>query len=140
MRRLAATLGSKSAFKKLPKRSVMTADISQLCRLIATPAEPLALRLSSNLLVGAARWVTTMNNFLATSHAPVFSVYRGRVFSRIRTVVNNWSVKQEIFMSDVTTCFNSLKRVEHEFRSMTSSEGQLQMAQPSVKLVLALHA
>ncbi|KAG9314349.1 hypothetical protein JVU11DRAFT_5141 [Chiua virens] len=97
---LAATLGSKSAFKKLPKRSVMTADISQLCRLIATPAEPLALRLSSNLLVGAAR------------------VYR---------------IKQEIFVSDVTTCFNSLKRVEHEFRSLTSSEGQLQMAQPSVK-------
>ncbi|KAG8219803.1 hypothetical protein J3R82DRAFT_776 [Butyriboletus roseoflavus] len=101
---LAATLGSKSAFKKLPKRSVMTADISQLCRLIATPAEPLALRLSSNLLVGAAR-----------------------------TGVNNWAVKQDIFMSDVTTCFNSLKRVEHELRSMTSSEGQLQMAQPSVK-------
>ncbi|KAF8140272.1 hypothetical protein EV363DRAFT_1152517 [Boletus edulis] len=105
MRRLAATLGSKSAFKKLPKRSVMTADISQLCQLIATPAEPLALRLSSNLLVGAAR-----------------------------IGINNWPVKQEIFISDVTTCFNSLKRVELEFRSMTSPEGQLQMAQPSVKL------
>lgn len=64
LRRLAATLGSKSAFKKLPKRSVMTADISQLCRLIATPAEPLALRLSSNLLVGAARWVTIVSNFM----------------------------------------------------------------------------
>ncbi|KAF9229270.1 hypothetical protein BS17DRAFT_771250 [Gyrodon lividus] len=100
MLRLAATLGSKSAFRKLPKRSVMTADISQLCELIATPAEPLALRLSSNLLVGAAR------------------VYK---------------VKQEIFMSDVTTCFNSLKRVVQEIRSMTSSEGELQMAQPSVK-------
>lgn len=79
MRRLAATLGSKSAFKKLPKRSVMTANISQLCQLIATPAEPLALRLSSNLLVGAARWVATVN-FLETSHSPTFSVYRGRVF------------------------------------------------------------
>ncbi|KAJ6519805.1 hypothetical protein C8R45DRAFT_952780 [Mycena sanguinolenta] len=41
---LAATLGSKTTFKKLPKRSVLTADISQLCGLIATPAEPLALR------------------------------------------------------------------------------------------------
>ncbi|KIJ68466.1 hypothetical protein HYDPIDRAFT_24739 [Hydnomerulius pinastri MD-312] len=97
---LAATLGSKSTFKKLPKRSVMTADISQLCELIASPAEPLALRLSSNLMVGAAR------------------VYK---------------VKQEIFMSDVTTCFNSLKKVVQEFRSMTTSEAQLQMAQPSVK-------
>ena len=53
--RLAATLGSKSTFKKLPKRSVLTADISQLCDLIAEPAEPLALRLSSNLMVGVAR-------------------------------------------------------------------------------------
>ncbi|KAG5639235.1 hypothetical protein H0H81_005309 [Sphagnurus paluster] len=52
---LAATLGSKSTFKKLPKRSILTADIKQLCDLIAEPSEPLALRLSSNLLVGVAR-------------------------------------------------------------------------------------
>lgn len=97
---LAATLGSKSAFKKLPKRSVLTADISQLCDLIASPAEPLALRLSSNLMVGAAR------------------VYK---------------VKQELFLSDVTSCFNSLKRVVQEFRSMAASEAHLQMAQPSVR-------
>jgi len=53
--RLAATLGSKSAFRKLPKRSVLTADISQLCDLISQPAEPLALRLSSNLMFGVVR-------------------------------------------------------------------------------------
>ncbi|KAF9270204.1 hypothetical protein L218DRAFT_952383 [Marasmius fiardii PR-910] len=52
---LAATLGSKSTFKKLPKRCVLTADISQLCNLIAQPEEPLALRLSSNLMIGVAR-------------------------------------------------------------------------------------
>ncbi|KAE9408090.1 hypothetical protein BT96DRAFT_1013571 [Gymnopus androsaceus JB14] len=52
---LAATLGNKSSFKKLPRRSVLTADISQLCELIAQPEEPLALRLSSNLMVGVAR-------------------------------------------------------------------------------------
>ena len=53
--RLAATLGAKSSLKKLNKRSVMTADITGLCDLIAEPSEPLALRLSSNLMVGAAR-------------------------------------------------------------------------------------
>lgn len=53
--RLAATLGSKSTLKKLTKKSVMSADISHLCGLIAEPAEPLALRLSSNLMVGVAR-------------------------------------------------------------------------------------
>lgn len=86
MRRLAATLGSKSAFKKLPKRSVMTADISQLCRLIATPEEPLALRLSSNLLVGAARWVTVVGDFFATSHSPI-SVYTEVGYSEATEVV-----------------------------------------------------
>ena len=55
IKRLAATLGSKSSFKKLPKRSVLTANITQLCDLIAEPVEPLALRLSSNLMVGVAR-------------------------------------------------------------------------------------
>ncbi|KAJ3750433.1 Rec8 like protein-domain-containing protein [Lentinula detonsa] len=59
---LAATLGSKSTFKKLPKRSVLTADISQLCELIAQPEEPLALRLSSNLMVGVARHEIFMND------------------------------------------------------------------------------
>ncbi|KAI0031157.1 Rec8 like protein-domain-containing protein [Vararia minispora EC-137] len=52
---LAATLGAKSSFKKLPKRDVMDADISELCGLIVEPIEPLALRLSSNLMVGVAR-------------------------------------------------------------------------------------
>jgi hypothetical protein len=53
--RLAATLGARSSFNRLPKRDVMGADITQLCDLIAEPAEPLALRLSSNLMVGVAR-------------------------------------------------------------------------------------
>ncbi|KAI0003690.1 Rec8 like protein-domain-containing protein [Russula compacta] len=52
---LAATLGARSSFKRLPKRDVMSADITQLCGLITEPAEPLALRLSSNLMVGVAR-------------------------------------------------------------------------------------
>ncbi|KAL0951212.1 hypothetical protein HGRIS_007935 [Hohenbuehelia grisea] len=95
---LAATLGPKSTFKKLPRRDVMTADISQLCDLISEPAEPLALRLSSNLMVGVAR------------------VYK---------------VKQEIFMTDVTTCFNALKRVVLELK--TATDAQLEMAHPQLK-------
>ncbi|KAJ7293565.1 hypothetical protein C8J57DRAFT_1269366 [Mycena rebaudengoi] len=90
---LAATLGSKSTFKKLPKRSVLTADLSKLCDLIAQPAEPLALRLSSNLMV----------------------------------------VKQEIFMSDVSTCVASLKKVVQEMQSAVATGAQLQMAQPTVR-------
>ncbi|KAL4069631.1 hypothetical protein V8B97DRAFT_1918138 [Scleroderma yunnanense] len=109
---LAATLGPKSAFRKLPKRSVLSADIAQLCELIATPVEPLALRLSSNLLVGAAR---------------------SKVSPGQMGLADGSIVKQDIFMTDVTACFNSLKRVIDECRSATTSEAQLQMTQPSVK-------
>lgn len=56
--RLAATIGSKASFKKLNKRSIISANISKLCDMIAEPEEPLALRLSSNLLVGVARCVS----------------------------------------------------------------------------------
>ncbi|KAJ7125591.1 Rec8 like protein-domain-containing protein [Mycena crocata] len=97
---LAATLGSKSTFKKLPKRSILTADISQLCDLIATPSEPLALRLSSNLMIGVAR------------------VYK---------------VKQEIFMTDVSSCVASLKKVVQEMQSIAIMGEQLQMAQPTAR-------
>ncbi|KAL6309946.1 hypothetical protein BKA93DRAFT_722097 [Sparassis latifolia] len=90
---LAATLGAKSSFRKLPKRSVLTADISQLCDLIAEPTEPLALRLSSNLMI----------------------------------------VKQEIFLTDVTTCFNSLKKAVQEFNSLSKGATELQMGQPSLR-------
>ncbi|PVF94566.1 hypothetical protein CPB86DRAFT_765649 [Serendipita vermifera] len=74
---LAATLGSKSTLKRLTKKSVLNADISHLCDLIATPAEPLALRLSSNLMMGVAR------------------VYK---------------LKYEIFVTDVTTVYSTLKK------------------------------
>ncbi|CCO26917.1 isopentenyl-diphosphate delta-isomerase [Rhizoctonia solani AG-1 IB] len=73
---MAATLG-KTSIGKLNRRNVLSANISKLCELVAEPAEPLALRLSSNLLVGVVR------------------VYK---------------VKHDIFLSEVTTCFATLKR------------------------------
>ncbi|EDR15587.1 uncharacterized protein LACBIDRAFT_300643 [Laccaria bicolor S238N-H82] len=97
---LAATLGSQSAFKKLPRRSVLTADITRLCDLITEPSEPLALRLSSNLMFGVVR------------------VYK---------------VKQEILMSDVSNCVTSLKKVANELKSLGAPDGQLQMAQTSIR-------
>ncbi|KAF9456189.1 Rec8 like protein-domain-containing protein [Collybia nuda] len=63
---LAATLGSKSLHKKLPKRSILSADITRLCDLIAQPTEPMALRLSSNLMVGVARVYKVKQNILMT--------------------------------------------------------------------------
>ncbi|KIK07004.1 hypothetical protein K443DRAFT_129571 [Laccaria amethystina LaAM-08-1] len=100
---LAATLGSQSAFKKLPKRSVLTADITRLCDLITEPSEPLALRLSSNLMFG------------------------------VNLHFHPFPVKQEILMSDVSNCVTSLKKVANELKSLGASEDRLQMAQTSIR-------
>ncbi|KDQ63558.1 hypothetical protein JAAARDRAFT_189121 [Jaapia argillacea MUCL 33604] len=114
---LAATLGSKSSFKKLPKRSILTADIAQLCGLIAEPEEPLALRLSSNLMVGVARVYKGSTHFSSRCHII------------IRPTIS--TVKQEIFLTDVTTCFQSLRKAVLEIQSLSAA--QLQMGQPSVR-------
>ena len=64
----------------------MGADIIQLCGLITEPAEPLALRLSSNLMVGVARYV-----FIRACYGPrqisiSCSVYKGKYMPARRTV------------------------------------------------------
>ncbi|CAE6424929.1 unnamed protein product [Rhizoctonia solani] len=62
---MAATLG-KTSIGKLNRRNVLSANISKLCELVAEPTEPLALRLSSNLLVGVARvYKVKYDTFLA---------------------------------------------------------------------------
>ncbi|KAH8120144.1 Rec8 like protein-domain-containing protein [Phellopilus nigrolimitatus] len=76
---LAATLGSKSSFKKLPRRSIQTADISQLCELISHPSEPLALRLSSNLMVGVARVYKIKHEIFVTDVSNCFALLKKAV-------------------------------------------------------------
>ncbi|KAG6857548.1 hypothetical protein H0H87_000147 [Tephrocybe sp. NHM501043] len=133
--RLAATLGSKSAFKKLPKRSIITADIAQLCDLIAEPLEPLALRLSSNLLVGVARYALKRSFYPLNPFAQrVISVYKGVCVEKAALSISNFiSVKQDIFLNDVSACFSSLKKMVQDFRSTAVMDARLQLAQGSVR-------
>ncbi|CEH17847.1 Sister chromatid cohesion complex Cohesin, subunit RAD21/SCC1 [Ceraceosorus bombacis] len=52
---LAATLGAKNAIRKLNKRDIATCDIGKTCEAVMNPKEPMALRLSSQLLYGVVR-------------------------------------------------------------------------------------
>ncbi|KAG4306341.1 hypothetical protein PORY_000329 [Pneumocystis oryctolagi] len=52
---LAATLGSKSSLKKLQKREILSVNVPKACKYLSEPPEPLALRLSSNLMMGVTR-------------------------------------------------------------------------------------
>ena len=42
-------------------------------------------------------------------------------------------VKQEIFLTDVTACFTSLKKIVQDMQLTHCNNFQLQMAQPSVR-------
>ncbi|CAG8449541.1 14767_t:CDS:10 [Funneliformis mosseae] len=63
---LAATLGSRSNFRKLSKKEVNSVDIVNACKYITTPPEPLALRLTSNLMVGISRVFNQQYHFYYT--------------------------------------------------------------------------
>ncbi|KAF9192299.1 hypothetical protein BGZ50_008661 [Haplosporangium sp. Z 11] len=52
---IAATMGARSVISKLSKKEVNGVNIVQICKDISQPAEPFALRFSSNLMVGVTR-------------------------------------------------------------------------------------
>ncbi|CAG8479730.1 2859_t:CDS:10 [Cetraspora pellucida] len=52
---LAATLGSRSSLKKLSKKEVNSVNLVKACEYVTSPPEPLALRLTSNLMIGITR-------------------------------------------------------------------------------------
>lgn len=59
-------------------------------------------------------------------------VSRGHIVERIHSAV--LPVKQEILMSDVQTCFNTLKKAVHDLHSMAAaSNAQLQMGQGTMR-------
>ena len=45
------------------------------------------------------------------------------------------AVKQEIFLADVTTCFNALKKAVQDLSALSVNAIQLQMGQPSMRYV-----
>ena len=49
------------------------------------------------------------------------------------------AVKQEIFLTDVTNCVTSLKKVVQDLRSAAAQDGQLQMANPVARSVSLIH-
>ncbi|EMR10979.1 hypothetical protein PNEG_00582 [Pneumocystis murina B123] len=63
---LAATLGSKSSFKKLQRKEILSVNVPKACEYLSEPPEPLALRLSSNLMMGVTRIFDQQYGFFYT--------------------------------------------------------------------------
>ncbi|KDN53013.1 hypothetical protein K437DRAFT_253663 [Tilletiaria anomala UBC 951] len=75
---LAATLGNRSVFRKLNKKEVANVDIERACQTVISPAEPMALRLSSQLMHGIVRVYVQQNELwmadVTNAHAAVRKV------------------------------------------------------------------
>ncbi|KAK9237909.1 Rec8 like protein-domain-containing protein [Lipomyces kononenkoae] len=69
---LVATLGSKSSLKRVHRKDIISVSIPDACNLIIHPPQPLALRLSSNLLYGVTSIYDQQSGFL---HSDVTSAY-----------------------------------------------------------------
>ncbi|CDR98632.1 hypothetical protein, partial [Sporisorium scitamineum] len=52
---LAATLGDRSIVRRLTRKEVLAVDINKACEYVRRPSEPLALRLSSQLMYGVVK-------------------------------------------------------------------------------------
>ncbi|KTW27426.1 hypothetical protein T552_02404 [Pneumocystis carinii B80] len=63
---LAATLGSKTSFKKLQRKEILSVNVPKACEYLSEPPEPLALRLSSNLMMGVTRIFDQQYGFFYT--------------------------------------------------------------------------
>jgi meiotic recombination protein REC8 len=48
--RLVATLGQKSALRRVTRKAILEVDVKKACETISTPEAPMALRLQSSLL------------------------------------------------------------------------------------------
>jgi meiotic recombination protein REC8, fungi type len=53
--RLVATLGSKSALRKVTRKAILDVDVPKACGTIQDPSAPMALRLQGNLLYVSPR-------------------------------------------------------------------------------------
>lgn len=66
VRRLVATLGSRSNLKKVTRKAILDVDVQKACETIVTPEAPMALRLQSNLLYGVARVYSQQCGYMLT--------------------------------------------------------------------------
>ncbi|OLL25915.1 Meiotic recombination protein rec8 [Neolecta irregularis DAH-3] len=85
---LAATLGSKASFKKIQKRDIINVDVSKACQYIVQPPEPLALRLSSNLMVGVTRIYSQQCGFLYSTSILILSLIGAADVTNVHSKLN----------------------------------------------------
>lgn len=76
---LAATLGDRSVVRRLTRRDILSVNISSTCASVRNPIEPLALRLSSQLMYGVVKLYSHQTELLHQDTSAMQSDIRRRV-------------------------------------------------------------
>ncbi|ETS63442.1 hypothetical protein PaG_01725 [Moesziomyces aphidis] len=101
---LAATLGDRSVIRRLSRREILGVDIAKACAYLCTPTEPLALRLSSQLLYGVVRLYGHQTELLFQD---VFHV-QAHIRRRVLTTVTPTSATYDIDMRTTTKAVSAI--------------------------------
>ncbi|KAJ3300862.1 hypothetical protein HDU76_006000 [Blyttiomyces sp. JEL0837] len=112
---VAATVGTSTAsikatsttggLKKLSKKEVNSVNVEKACNYLSNPPEPMALRLSSNLMVGAARVLGNQYSFLYSDV--------NQVFLRLKKAFSEASLGAEISMAVSEANFAAITLAEN---------------------------
>lgn len=78
---LAATLGDRSAIRRLSRKEILSVNITLTCSQLLHPSEPFALRLSSQLLFGIVKLYSHQTELLFGDVSNVHSDVRRRMLS-----------------------------------------------------------
>nr|WJN25048.1 meiotic cohesin complex subunit [Sporisorium sorghi] len=89
---LAATLGDRSTVRRLSRKEILSVDIDKACEYVRRPSEPLALRLSSQLLYGVVKLYGLKAETLYADVVNVHADVRRRMLSMAATTT--WETRE----------------------------------------------
>ncbi|GAA5980051.1 hypothetical protein JCM10908_001513 [Rhodotorula pacifica] len=94
---LAATVGSRggTAVRKLSKKELLSCNVVQACEKVIQPEEPLALRLSSNLMMGIARVFSQQYTIYASDVQQVHAALKKIVSDAVASAPDTTLVVQD---------------------------------------------
>lgn len=84
---LAATLGDRSAIRRLTRKEILSVNITLTCDHLGNPTEPFALRLSSQLLFGVVKLYFHQTELLFSDVSNVHSDVRRRMLTTSTTAL-----------------------------------------------------
>nr|WJN25045.1 meiotic cohesin complex subunit [Pseudozyma pruni] len=119
---LAATLGDRSVVRRLSRKDILNVDVRKACEYVRHPTEPLALRLSSQLMYGVVKLYGHQTELLYQDVINVHHDVRRRILAGATTMVEtvNIDMRKPVTSVDAITLPLDLAFFTLDFDAVTS--------------------